>query len=100
MCEIGKMKSQSIYLFNLAEKHRGAEKPPCADLRFRYKDNKKDLSAVIGLKNNYSSNFHMFLFVRNGRQDKAPKIPIMRNSIAAPEPFPAPNNVTQKLLFG
>jgi len=61
---------------------------------------KKQINALIGLKNNYSSNLQIFLSTRNGRQDNAPKIPITRNSRAAPEPFPAPKSATQRLSVG
>lgn len=59
-----------------------------------------ELDCFTGLKNNYSSSLQIFLSARNGRQDSAPKIPITRNSRAAPEPFPAPSSAIHRLSVG
>ena len=42
----------------------------------------------------------MFLSARNCRQDNVPKTPITKSNRAAPEPFPAPNNVIHRLPIG
>ncbi|MNE25719.1 hypothetical protein D3C80_1190560 [compost metagenome] len=51
-------------------------------------------------RRNYSSNLQICLSARNGRQEHAPKIPMARNSKAAPEPFPVPTSATHRLSIG